>query len=434
MQRSTPSGCGTLSRDVRTGGQRPAPTVRTNVSWMLVGSVTNGGLQFGTMLLISRLASVEALGHYALALAIVTPIMLLFGLHLRGVQATDAKHEYPFRAYLRLRGAGIVVAAATIALIGLHAVDPTVRAVLWSTAMVKMVESLADVYYGHFQLHERMDWVGRSTVIRAITTFLFLSVALISGQDVATALALAAVGGLIVHVSSDVRYLRRLRTTMDTKDLQRGDLLSLGRLALFALPLGITMVLVSVEASIPRFFISAILDAESLGAFSGMVFFATAGRTLLTAFGQALAPRMARAHALGDSMMFRSHLLRLSALAVAIGAAGVGIAVIVGDRALVVILGQGYADMVTELLAVMAASAAALVASAFGYGLTAARKFAIQAPIYVVTIAALTIAAACLIPLFGVLGAALSMLIASISQATLAGIAVQRSTWSLEVT
>lgn len=400
---------------------------------MLVGNVASGGVQFGTALLISRLASVEALGQYALALAVVTPVLLFFGLNLRAVQATDARREYAFRTYLRLRGAGLLIAAAVVAVIGLVAVGSTVRTVLWSTLMVKMVESLADIYYGHFQSHERMDWVGRSTVVRAITTFLLLGAALISGQSVATALALAAVGGLIVHLIADTQFLRRLPTSPNSGNPYGGDLRSLGRLARLTLPLGITMVLVSVEASIPRFFVSANLDAGSLGAFSGMVFVATVGRTMLTAFGQALAPRMAREHALGDSATYRSHVLRLSALAIVIGAVGIGFAVVVGERVLVLILGPGYDDMLAELLAVIAASAMALVASAFGYSLTAARKFAIQAPIYLATILALTIASACLIPVFGVLGAALSMLLASTLQVALAGLAVRQSIRALGV-
>ncbi len=45
----------------------------------------------------------EAVGRFALGLAITTPIILFANLQLRAIQATDVRSEYLFRDYLGLR-------------------------------------------------------------------------------------------------------------------------------------------------------------------------------------------------------------------------------------------------------------------------------------------------------------------------------------------
>ena len=45
----------------------------------------------------------EAVGVFALALALATPVMMLLDLQLRSVQATDSTEEYRFGEYLGLR-------------------------------------------------------------------------------------------------------------------------------------------------------------------------------------------------------------------------------------------------------------------------------------------------------------------------------------------
>jgi O-antigen/teichoic acid export membrane protein len=64
----------------------------------------------------------------------------------------------------------------------------------------------------------------------------------------------------------------------------------------------------------------------------------------------------------------------------------------------------------------MVAAAVSYVASFFGYAITAARRFLIQAPLFIGVAVITGIASIVLVPRYGALGAALAMLISSIAQ------------------
>jgi hypothetical protein len=52
---------------------------------------------------LARLGSSFMVGQFSLGLAIATPVMMFTNLHLRAVQATDARRFYYFAEYLHLR-------------------------------------------------------------------------------------------------------------------------------------------------------------------------------------------------------------------------------------------------------------------------------------------------------------------------------------------
>ena len=59
--------------------------------------------QWTLLILIAKLGNSVMLGQYALALAIVTPVMQFSHLNLRAVLATDAGETHPFGDYLAVR-------------------------------------------------------------------------------------------------------------------------------------------------------------------------------------------------------------------------------------------------------------------------------------------------------------------------------------------
>src|SRR4051812_28390850 len=80
-----------------------ALTLRRNFSWTFAGNVVYTGSQWGMLVVLAKLNSPEAVGQFALGLAVTAPVVMFTNLHLRVVQATDAKHQYRFGDYLALR-------------------------------------------------------------------------------------------------------------------------------------------------------------------------------------------------------------------------------------------------------------------------------------------------------------------------------------------
>src|SRR6266852_1155838 len=81
----------------------PRLPFRANFVWTLSGNLFYGASQWCVVALIAKLGNPEMLGEFSLAAAIVTPVLMLSGLQLRVIQATDIDGRFAFGDYLALR-------------------------------------------------------------------------------------------------------------------------------------------------------------------------------------------------------------------------------------------------------------------------------------------------------------------------------------------
>jgi O-antigen/teichoic acid export membrane protein len=113
---------------------------------------------------------------------------------------------------------------------------------------------------------------------------------------------------------------------------------------------------------------------------------------------------------------FRSLLAKLIGFALIFGGVGITGALIGGRFVMTAAFGSEYAASGDVLLWMMVAATVSYVASFLGYAITAARRFAIQAPLFIVVAVVTAIASIVLVPRYGAVGAALAMLISAIAQ------------------
>jgi O-antigen/teichoic acid export membrane protein len=208
----------------------------------------------------------------------------------------------------------------------------------------------------------------------------------------------------------DVRRGRRLVTLTEsdsgTEPDERPRKL---RLLLLALPLGIVTTIASINFHMPRYFIHARMGEHELGIFSALAY-ATGSLTLV---GDSLAtsavPRLARLYAGGRLAEFRRLLLWLVAAGCAIGVAGVAIVRGMGARLLTLFYNASYATHAPVFTVLMAAAALHFAASMLTSGITSARCFGIQVPLYVLAAGATAWGCWRWVPAMGLHGAALGV-------------------------
>src|SRR5271156_4948572 len=112
-------------------GRISAPPLRVSFSWTLAGNVIYAVTQFGALSVLAKLGNPAVVGQYALALAITAPVFMFTNLQLRGVQATDARHEYQFSDYFTLRCLSTLAGTLTISVIAaLSHYDRTTKLVI----------------------------------------------------------------------------------------------------------------------------------------------------------------------------------------------------------------------------------------------------------------------------------------------------------------
>jgi O-antigen/teichoic acid export membrane protein len=410
---------------------------RANFLWMLAGNVIFAGCQLGMIVALAKLGSSVMVGQFSLGLAIATPVLMFTNLHLRAVQATDATRLYSFGEYLQLRFVMSSLAIAAIVIFTwIENIPHRTAMVVVAVALAKGTETLSDVHYGLFQLHDRLDQTGRSMMLRGVVSLVALSAGLYLTRDVFWGSIAIALVWLAALIGWDFRQsCRFLGCSPQFRHLP--DITSLWRawsgrqrvrrqwsLVRLAVPLGMVTTLASINLNMPRYFIAAKMSEYELGVFSALAY-ATIGLTLVSdSLGSCAIPRLARLYAGGHIVEFQAVLLKLGALSGGLGIAALATAQLAGKRLLALLFGAEYAASSRAFVLLMLAAAIYCVAGVLTSGITAARRFRIQVPMFA-AVAAVT-AGACyvLVPSRGLTGAALGMTAGAVVRVLLASAAL----------
>lgn len=403
-------------------------SLRKNFSWTFAGNVVYAASQWGILVVMAKLGTPEMVGQFALGLAVTAPVIMFANLQLRAVQATDARREYQFADYLGLRL--ITTLLAYLVIVGITLISgygPDTTLVILFIGVAKSFEALSDVFFGLLQQRERMDRIAKSLMIEGPVTLAVMGIILYVTRSVVWATAgMAAVWGLQLFLydrrsgflilrlwSPDGIAWRLLRP--------RFRAATLARLVWLALPLGFVMMLISLNANIPRYFIERYLGKDQLGIFAAMAYLMVAGTTVISALGQSASPRLAQYYAQEDRNHFLRLLGRLLGIGLALGLAGAVAVFVAGREILNLFYGPEYAAHANVFVLIMIASGVGYLASFLGYGITAARYFRAQMPSFLLIACVTTIGSLLLIPTHGLRGAAATLMISAVAQFVLSG-------------
>lgn len=402
---------------------------RENFSWTFVGNVVFSACNWGVLCVLAKLGTPEMVGGYALAVAVSSPIVLLFGLRLRLVQATDARGQYEFGTYLGLRLLMMALALVVIAgVTWLGGYRPAAAAVIVAVGVIGAVDALSDVVYGLFQKHERMDRIATSLMIRGPLSLLAFSVAVwTTGSVFWGALSIAAAYG-VTFLAWDLPHAvrERVRSRDSATVLEaaaadapdpvasrgtwwRSQMLLLGTTAF---PLGFAVLVGNLGVQVPRYFVERQLGTRELGLYTAMASIINVGLTFMTALWETATPRLARHHRRREIGAFRRLVLRLMGVGSLLGLLVILGAVIAGRPLLTLVYRSEYAERMDVFLWLMAFGALQYATGVIGYAAASMRKFWWQLSIQAGTLASTTLLCALLIPRYGLLGAAWAQLLA----------------------
>jgi O-antigen/teichoic acid export membrane protein len=392
-------------------------TLRRNFSWTFIGNAVYAGCQWGMLVVLAKLGSPEMVGQFTLGLAVTAPIIMFTNLQLRNIQATDTQEQYWFSDYLGLRlistGLALLI-IATISFFGGYQGETSL--VILLIGIAKSFESISDVFFGLIQQNERMDKIAISLIIKGILSLIFLAIGVyLSGKVFCGVLGLIF-AWVVVLFGYDIRS-GLLMVKERSKLKPRWHLKTLRKLFYLSLPLGIVMMLISLNGNIPRYFIERYLGERELGIFAALAYLMVAGGMVVNALGQSASPRLAKYYAEGDRIAFRTLLLKLVGIAAVLGGIGVLIALIGGRQILTLIYRPEYSEQTTLFIWLMVVAGINYISSFLGYGMTAARYFRIQMPLFITVASISGIACFWLLPQLGLIGAAIALLIGSTVQA-----------------
>jgi O-antigen/teichoic acid export membrane protein len=395
---------------------RPSPlqklSLRTNFSWTFVGNVVYAGCQWGLLMLLVKLTTPEAVGQFTLGIAITAPIVLFSNLQLRSIQSTDVQQTYPFIDYFVLRVLTSILALLTILVLVMGVgYDSDTALMIGLVGLAKSIESISDVFYGLFQQQERMDWIAISMILKGIFSLLAVGIVIGITQSALWGTAALGIAWTIGLLGYDLPQGKKITASAVPPVRQSGWFhgQTLGQIALFALPLGFAMALISLNANIPRYFIERYLGQGKLGIFSAIAYLQIAGTTLVLALGQSASPRLAQHYVEGQLRQFNRLIGNLLWIVSVLGILGILAAFFAGEQILTLLYRPEYGKDISVFGWVMVSSFLSYAASIFGFAATAKRRITYQ-PIVLFT----ALIVSCLtcyfwIPTLGLVGASLSM-------------------------
>jgi len=403
-------------------------SLRANFAWTLAGNICNAACTWLIVVAIVKLGSMEMAGYYAFAQAIVLPILSFSTLQLRGIYATDATGQYRFGHYLGLRTVTTCVALAVVTAIAFGWSNR--RDMQWLTLAIGLgaaIDAMSDIIYGSLQQRERMQWIAASMIARSLLGLAALIAILAAGGSLVEGMFASAAARVLILVALDVP-LGAGTLAMDSPGtsrrarfrevlIQSRDLDVLRKLAWISLPLGPTTMLMTLQATLPRYLIEHWLNARQLGLFAALSYLSAAGAIVATALAQSAAPRMSQHYLAGDSVNYRRLLARLAALGGGFGAVGVLAAALWGKPLLSMLYKPEYAERNDIFVWLMVAAGLTYISIFLGWGMTAARRLRIQLPLFGTIVASMLVAGCLLVPRFGLTGAALTVVIGSVVQA-----------------
>lgn len=395
--------------------QRTSLSLRANFLWTLAGNIIYAACQWGMLTVLAKLGTPEMVGQFALGLAVTAPIIMFTNLQLRGVQATDARQEFEFGHYLGLRLIGTTTALLLIggiALFGGYRAETAL--VVLAIGCAKAFEAISDVFYGLLQQHEQMDRIAKSMIIKGPASLVALGAGVyFTGSVLGGAIGLALSWALLLLIY-DLPSGKLLQNRPSLKPLW--DVRALTHLTWLALPLGVVMMLNSLTTNVPRYFIERFWGEYELGIYAALTYLMVAGTTVVSALGQSASPRLSKHYAAGDVAAFCSLLLKLVGVGALIGASGMLITLGAGRQILTLLYRPEYAEHADILLLVVVAASVGFMASFLGYGMTAARYFRAQLPLFLVVSIIAVLSSMVIIPHKGLYGSVIVLIIVMASQ------------------
>jgi len=402
-----------------------ALSLRANFSWTFIGNTVNAISWFGMTIVLAKLGSPEHVGQFALGLAIAAPVFMFASLRLREVQATDAKQEYLFADYFALRIVTTVLALIVVTGIVLVAdFQSEMVLVILATALSKSIESISDALYGMFMQYERLDRVAKSMMMKGPLSLFGLAAGFHFTGSVFWGVIGLATARLLILLSYDFLNASLIMNTGAKPTglfpgkfpRPRWNATILIRLARLTIPLGFVTMLISYNMNIPRYFIDSHMGAYYLGIFAAIASFQKAGPTVIQALVRSASPRMAKYYSVNNSRAFNRLAFKMLGITSIMGIAGVLVAIVLGRQILTLFYGPEYALPVVFGL-VMVAAGINYIATMFLSIITSARYFKIQLPLHLLTTGTIALFSFFLIPPYGLLGAAVALIIGDLVRA-----------------
>lgn len=387
---------------------------RSNVLWLLAGNVGNAGSTWLMLIVMAQGSSESMVGIFGLGMAIAAPIFMLTNMELRLLLVTETKQETAFGHYFALRIVSIVFALIISCLVlAMYSYEREIIFCILLLFAAKSLEALADIGFALLQRLEKLHLVGKMMVARS--SFSLACTVLVMACTQSAVLTFAALA--LVWAGVNLYLFFRLKEFVDIAPLF--DKTTLVQLIKVGFPLGILMMLVSLNENIPRYLVEHRFDIAILGYFTGIMYLKYTATMVTSVIGQSLSRRLAVLYQSGDQLGYLGLMGKMMVFACLCGALGIAVAYWFHQPLVQQLYGSAFVPYSYLLVWFMIQAGIEHVTNFLGNGMAASRSFRIQPFVFAVVCLVNVAGCSYLIPSFGLMGIVYAMIAASCIQCVL---------------
>ena len=377
--------------------------------WLVGGNFVFAFSQWVILIFFARMTNQENLGQYALALAIVTPIFAVGNLQLRPLYILDVnseqKYTYTHFYYLRLICSFIALACCLV--LGLF-FNVSIL-VLLLVGLLKFFESYSDIIYAYYNAHDQTQLISKSLFLKGTLSVLVVAVGLYL-FDFYTALILFLFVYLVVWLFIDNLYIQK---TQEIKKMS----LDLGMMK-SAIPMGISLGIVTLQSNIPRLFLDQYASIEAVGIFTVLSYFIIVGSIFINSICQYLSPRLT--HAWNHNRAYFKKLLSMALfVAGGLGLIAIFLSYFMGEFVLNLVYGAEYVAYTDAFVLTMVAGFILYLATVLGYTLTAIGFIKQQVYLFSIVLIFSVLVSYLCIPEYGIIGGIYTLMVSYLVQCVL---------------
>lgn len=392
--------------------------VKGKLSWSLLGNIIFALSQWGIVTVLARMGIGTDLGDYSLALALAAPIIIFFEFNLRALLVTDSKNEYDFNEYLGSRILHMLLAyVILIVFVILYTDDKTIIIITLLIGILKFIESLSGIVLGYFQKHGQIDLIGKSQLYRGIYSVLFFTISYYITKNLTISVVVLVIIMLMRLLLYDLSNLKKIKSIGKIKPVINDSSL---RLIKLAYPLGFTALMGSLLINLPRYFLDYFTGVMTLGVFSALYYILVASDMLIKPITMLAGPQLANSYNNNKNLFFKK-MFEFIGLSIVVFLVIFIPVLFYAENILYIFYGKNYVEYYLEFKILTLSMLFSFMNGFLNIGIISMRVLKSQAIINLILLVITIITSMMLIPIYGILGASIVIVISRMFQTILLG-------------
>ena len=330
-------------------------SVRSNIVWNTVGNFVYLFSQWILTYIVVKFLGFADAGVFSLAMTVAGVFAVVATYGMRSYQASDVEGQHSFRVYLCSRVVTCIVALVLcLVFTAANGYSPYVFLCISAYMLFKVLEAMSDVYQGLLQKEMRLDYVGKSYLVKGIAILVVFLVMVVAFRSLLVAICTTS----IIMVLVIVFYERRRVALFEERASEAPGQASLKKAVMLllatCLPLALYGFFFTIMGQAPRYFIEMLLGEEALGYYASiampMVIIQVSGSFI---FSPLVTP-MARSLSENDRSAFLSIVKKVILFIAGLAIVSVVLGLLFGDPVLVWAFGaeiESYTYLLMPLVA-----------------------------------------------------------------------------------